>query len=143
MSSQQQIIERIKKLEALAVSEKKIGNIQASKTAQDKANSLKQKYNISNAYLNPQPEKENSSTSEYRFSKKVRFRSNEKTIVIETLQMFCYLHDCYIETCYFEVVEKKFFFFDYKTVVNFTIIGNYKNLVKFRDTFYKWINEYS
>jgi len=28
MSSQQQIIERIKKLEALAVSEKKIGNIQ-------------------------------------------------------------------------------------------------------------------
>lgn len=145
MSSQQQIIERIRKLEALAVSEKQIGNLQASKTAQDKANILKEKYNLLNFNFStsnttsPKTKEENNSL--YRFNKKVRFRSNMKEDILYSLIRLSLHHNCHFESYKVEVVEKKFFFFPYKSVIDFSITGSYKNLLSFRESFYTWISD--
>lgn len=140
MSSQQQIIERIRKLEALALSEKKIGNLQVAKTAQNKADDLKQKYNLSNFNFNTSNfNKEQNFVKDerlYRFRKTLRFPSKHKQVIIDLLVTLSISHNCDIETASIKVVEKRFFFFPYKSIVDFSFTGSYKDLSNLRSDFY-------
>lgn len=140
MSSQQQIIERIQKLEALALSEKQIGNFQASKAAQDKANLLKQKYSISTATVNSFTSSStvnNKDNSLYRFRKTVTFSYEIKKTVVNYIQLAAKYSNCDFEEFKIEVIEKKFFIFPSRIRLSFNLVGKYDNLKTFRNTFYE------
>lgn len=61
-------------------------------------------------------------------------------MIVNMLMALAISNNCDIETASFKVVEKRFFIFPYKSIVDFSFTGNYKNLEKLRKDFYDLIS---